>query len=161
MPLEQLLDACGHIQLRLQNALVRKLDRESQRLDQMASRAGRPAALLGRLQLRLAGLGQRIAYALAQQFQAQQTRLLANQSALRNAANQSMHGQRSRLAHLGVHLGALDPQLVLGRGYAWLQDDAGSPVTGIADMQTGQRVQARLSDGTADMQVQAIRRAQA
>ena len=161
MPLDQLLDACGQMQSRLQNALVRKLDRESQHLDQMASRAGRPAALLGRLQLRLAGLGQRMAYAPAQQLQAQQTRLLASQSALRTAANQSAHGQRSRLEHLGVRLGALDPQLVLGRGYAWLQDDAGRPLTGTAQMQTGQRVQARLSDGTADMQVQAIRRAQA
>jgi len=161
VPLDQLLDACGRMQLRLQNALVRKLDRESQRLDQMASRAGRPAALLGRLQLRLAGLGQRMAYAPAKQFQAQQTRLLANQSALRNAANQRVQGQRSRLEHLGVRLGALDPQLVLGRGYAWLQDDAGRPLTGIAHMHTGQRVQARLSDGTADMQVQAIQRARA
>jgi len=161
IPLDQLLDACGRMQLRLQNALVRKLDRESQRLDQMASRAGRPAALLGRLQLRLAGLGQRMAYAPAKQFQAQQTRLLANQSALRNAANQRVQGQRSRLEHLGVRLGALDPQLVLGRGYAWLQDDAGRPLTGIAHMHTGQRVQARLSDGTADMQVQAIQRARA
>jgi exodeoxyribonuclease VII large subunit len=127
----------------------------------MASRAGRPAALLGRLQLRLAGLGQRMAYAPAQQFQAQQTRLLARQSGLRTAANQSAQGQRSRLEHLGVRLGALDPQLVLGRGYAWLQDDAGLPLTGIAHMQTGQRVQARLSDGTADMQVQAIQCARA
>ncbi len=161
MPLDQLLDACGQMQSRLQNALVRKLDRESQRLDQMASRAGRPAALLGRLQLRLAGLGQRMAYAPAQQFQAQQTRLLASQSGLRNAVNKRAQGQRSRLEHLGVRLGAMDPQLVLGRGYAWLQDDAGRPLTGTAQMQTGQRVQARLSDGTADMQVQAIRRAQA
>ena len=161
LPLDQLLDACGHMQLRLQNALVRKLDRESQRLDQMASRAGRPAALLGRLQLRLAGLWQRMAYAPAQQFQAQQTRLLASQSGLRNAVNQRAQGQRSRLEHLGVRLGAMDPQLVLGRGYAWLQDDAGRPLTGTAQMQTGQLVQARLSDGTADMQVQAIRRAQA
>jgi exodeoxyribonuclease VII large subunit len=91
-------------------------------------------------------------------LQAQQTRLLASQAALRNAAHQSAERQRSRLAQLGVRLGALDPQLVLGRGYAWLQDAAGRPLTGTAQMQTGQRVQARLSDGTADLQVQAIRR---
>ena len=140
--------------------MLRKLDRESQRLDQVASRAGRPAALVNRLQLRLAAVGQRIVYAPAQHLQAQQTRLLASQAALRNATHQSVERQRSRLAQLGVRLGALDPQLVLGRGYAWLQDDAGRPLTATAHMRTGQIVQARLSDGTADMQVQSVRRAQ-
>jgi exodeoxyribonuclease VII large subunit len=86
--------------------------------------------------------------------------LLATQAALRNATHQSAERQRSRLAQLGVRLGALDPQLVLGRGYAWLQDDAGSPLTATAHMRTGQIVQARLSDGTAEMQVQSVRRAQ-
>ena len=160
MPLEQLLEAVGHTQSRLQTAVLRKLDRESQRLDQVASRAGRPAALVNRLQLRLAAVGQRIVYAPAQHLQAQQTRLLASQAALRNATHQSVERQRSRLAQLGVRLGALDPQLVLGRGYAWLQDDAGRPLTATAHMRTGQIVQARLSDGTADMQVQSVRRAQ-
>ena len=158
MPLEQLQDAAGYLQSRLQTAVLRTLDRESQRLDQVASRAGRPAALVHRLQLRLASFGQRMAYAPSQHLQSQQTRLLAGQAALRNAAHQSAERQRSRLAQLGVRLAALDPQIVLARGYAWLQDDAGRPLTGTAQMQTGQRVQARLSDGTADLQVQAIRR---
>ena len=158
MPLEQLQDAAGYLQSRLQTAVLRTLDRESQRLDQVASRTGRPAALVHRLQLRLASFGQRMAYAPRQHLQSQQTRLLAGQAALRNAAYQSAERQRSRLAQLGVRLAALDPQIVLARGYAWLQDDAGQPLTGTAQMQTGQRVQARLSDGTADLQVQAIRR---
>ncbi len=158
MPLEQLQDAAGYLQARLQTAVLRTLDRESQRLDQVASRAGRPAAMVHRLQLRLASFGQRMAYAPSQHLQSQQTRLLAGQAALRNAAHQSAERKRSRLAQLGVRLAALDPQIVLARGYAWLQDDAGRPLTGTAQMQTGQRVQARLSDGTADLQVQAIRR---
>ena len=158
VPLEQLQDAAGYLQSRLQTAVLRTLDRESQRLDQVASRTGRPAALVHRLQLRLASVGQRMAYAPGQHLQSQQTRLLAGQAALRNAAHQSAERQRSRLAQLGVRLAALDPQIVLARGYAWLQDDTGQPLTGTAQMQTGQRVQARLSDGTADLQVQAIRR---
>ena len=160
MPLAQLLEAVGHTQSRLQTAVLRKLDRESQRLDQVSSRAGRPVALVNRLQLRLAAVGQRMVYAPAQHLQAQQTRLLASQAALRNAAHQSAERQRSRLAQLSVRHGALDPQLVLGRGYAWLQDDAGRPLTATAHMRTGQIVQARLSDGTADMQVRSVQRAQ-
>ena len=160
MPLEQLLEAVGHTQSRLQTAVLRKLDRESQRLDQVSSRAGRPVALANRLQLRLAAVGQRMVYAPTQHLQAQQTRLLASQAALRNAAHQSAERQRSRLAQLSVRHGALDPQLVLGRGYAWLEDDAGRPLTATAHMRTGQIVQARLSDGTADMQVRSVQRAQ-
>ena len=158
MPLAQLLEAVGHTQSRLQTAVLRKLDRESQRLDQVASRAGRPVALVSRLQLRLAAVGQRIVYAPAQHLKAQQTHLLASQAALRNAAHQSAERQRSRLAQLSVRHGALDPQLVLGRGYAWLEDDAGRPLTATAHMRTGQIVQARLSDGTADMQVRSVQR---
>ena len=160
MPLAQLLEAVGHKQSLLQTAVLRKLDRESQRLDQVSSRAGRPVALANRLQLRLAAVGQRMVYAPTQHLQAQQTRLLASQAALRNAAHQSAERQRSRLAQLSVRHGALDPQLVLGRGYAWLQDDAGRPLTATAHMRTGQIVQARLSDGTADMQVRSVQRAQ-
>ena len=160
MPLAQLLEAVGHTQSRLQTAVLRKLDRESQRLDQVSSRAGRPVALVNRLQLRLAAVGQRMVYAPAQHLQAQQTRLLASQAALRNAEHQSAERQRSRLAQLSVRHGALDPQLVLGRGYAWLEDDAGRPLTATAHMRTGQIVQARLSDGTADMQVRSVQRAQ-
>ncbi len=158
VPLEQLQDAASYLQARLQNAVLRVLDRQAQRLDQVASRAGRPAALVNRLQLRLASLGQRMAYAPGQHLQTQQTRLLADQAALRHGANVAAQLQRSRLAQLGARLAAVDPQLVLRRGYAWLQDDAGRPLTGTAHMQTGQRVLARLSDGTADLQVQAIRR---
>ena len=158
MPLAQLLEAVGHTQSRLQTAVLRNLDRESQRLDQVSSRAGRPVALVNRLQLRLAAVGQRMVYAPAQHLQAQQTRLLASQAALRNAAHQSAERQRSRLAQLSVRHGALDPQLVLGRGYAWLEDDAGRPLTATAHMRTGQIVQARLSDGTADMQVRSVQR---
>ena len=158
MPLAQLLEAVGHTQSRLQTAVLRNLDRESQRLDQVSSRAGRPVALVNRLQLRLAAVGQRMVYAPAQHLQAQQTRLLASQAALRNAAHQSAERQRSRLAQLSVRHGALDPQLVLGRGYAWLQDDTGRPLTATAHMRTGQIVQARLSDGTADMQVRSVQR---
>ncbi len=156
-PLEQLREAAGQLQLRLQTAGWRALDRQSQRLDQVTSRAGRPAALVSRMHLRLSNLGQRMAYGPLRHLQAQQTRMLAHQTQLQHGAHQRIERQRSRLAQLGVRLGALDPQLVLGRGYAWLQDATGRPLTGTTQMQIGQRIQAHLSDGTADLQVQTLR----
>jgi exodeoxyribonuclease VII large subunit len=98
-----------------------------------------------------------MAYAPAQHLQVQQTRMLASQAKLRNAVHQSAERQRSRLAQLGVRLSALDPQLVLGRGYAWLEDETGQALTGTTQMQIGQRVQASLSDGRADLLVQTLR----
>ena len=156
-PLSQLRDAAGQMQLRLQTAMLRKLERESQRLDQVSNRAARPAALLSRLHLRLSVFAQRMAFAPVQHLQAQRSHLQARQAALRNASHKSAQRQRSLLEQLGVRLAVLDPQLVLGRGYAWLQDDAGRPITGTGQMQVGQRLQARLSDGTADMQVQTLK----
>jgi exodeoxyribonuclease VII large subunit len=156
-PLSQLRDAAGQMQLRLQTAMLRKLERESQRLDQVSNRAARPAALLNRLQLRLSVFAQRMAFAPVQHLQAQRSHLQARQATLRNASHKSAQRQRSLLEQLGVRLAVLDPQLVLERGYAWLQDDAGRPLTGTAQMQVGQRLQARLSDGTADMQVQTLK----
>ena len=45
----------------------------------------------------------------------------------------------------------LDPQHVLARGYAWLQDEAGQPITSVARLQVGQNVEARLADGAAEL----------
>ena len=156
LPLEQLRDATVLLQGRLQLAAMRSLERQSQRLDQVAQQLGRPAALVSRLQLRLAAAEQRMAAAPTQHLQQQQTRLLGAQVALRNAVNQAAERQRSRLAQIGTRLSALDPVLVLGRGYAWLQDGEGRALTRAAQLHAGQQISARLADGAADLQVKAV-----
>jgi exodeoxyribonuclease VII large subunit len=47
----------------------------------------------------------------------------------------------------------LDPSLVLKRGYAWLSNKQGVPVTQVKQLDVGQVVQATLGDGEADMSV--------
>ena len=45
------------------------------------------------------------------------------------------------------------PQRVLERGYAWLQDEAGHPVTRAAQTTPGQPLAATLADGKVDLRV--------
>ena len=47
----------------------------------------------------------------------------------------------------------LDPRLVLERGYAWLQDEGGQPVTRAAQTHAGQPLAAILADGKVDLTV--------
>ena len=58
-----------------------------------------------------------------------------------------------RLERAALRLAALDPQRVLERGYAWLQDAEGRPLTRAAQVRPGQGVAATLADGPIDMTV--------
>lgn len=54
-----------------------------------------------------------------------------------------------------LRLELLDLALVLQRGYAWLADTEGVPITRTAQLQPGQPVRAELSDGEAFLTVDA------
>jgi exodeoxyribonuclease VII large subunit len=51
------------------------------------------------------------------------------------------------LDRLEARLRALDPTLVLQRGYAWLTDAQGHTLASTHDVELGQAVQAVLADG--------------
>jgi len=154
---EVLLDAAQRLEDRLQAALVRSLERQGQGLDRLAMRLGRPAALVGRLREAWAGVQQRLAHAPLAQLQAQQAEVLRLQTALRAALVQEVARLRTRQERLALHLDMLDPRLVLSRGYAWLEGAEGKAITQVAQLQPGQAVLARLSDGVADLQVRQTR----
>ena len=64
------------------------------------------------------------------------------------------HSQRCE--RLGLRLGALDPQRVLERGYAWLSDEGGHALTRVSQLSAGQNVQATLADGTVGLAVRSL-----
>jgi exodeoxyribonuclease VII large subunit len=154
---EVLLDAAQRLEDRLQAALGRILERQGQGLDRLAMRLGRPAALVGRLREAWAGVQQRLAHAPLAQLQAQQAEVLRMQTALRAALVHEVARLRTRQERLALHLDMLDPRLVLSRGYAWLEGVEGKAITQVAQLQPGQAVLARLSDGVADLQVRQTR----
>lgn len=84
-------------------------------------------------------------------------RLSAVQGRLRLAMRHRLGQAASREDHLSARLAAISPQAVMARGYAVLTDAHGRVVAGVGDLQAGQILDARLSDGTARTIVESVR----
>ncbi len=141
------LGAADLMQQRLQDAVQDALDGRAQRLDIAVRRLARPSDVLAEQRLGL----QHLAFSLKQRmlsFQEHATQDIRRQEAifvqktaifLQNAAQRQ---QRAALA-----LEHLNPQRVLERGYAVLQDAQGSIIKSTAQASPGQPIKARLADG--------------
>ena len=160
---------------RLARALRRRLDAEGPRLDWMAGRLARPSDTVARERLRLDRQAQRLRHALLLRLERDGTRLAQLQNRLprplaprlaaedvrltrlaerlQAALAQQGSAAHQRLARAALRLAALDPQRVLERGYAWLEDAHGTPVTRAADTRAGQPIRATLADGKVDLEV--------
>jgi exodeoxyribonuclease VII large subunit len=140
----------------LQRAVGRRLDQHAQRLDRLALQIGRPARLLDQQAARLDRLQARQRQAVAQALALRQRRLDDLALRLRAALRQQVHGQSEQLARLALRLAANDPQQVLSRGYAWLADGQGRPVTRAAGLAVGSTLAAQWADGRAEVQVLSV-----
>lgn len=150
---EGLLQALAHAQHRWGQGLHRQLDRQAQQLDALATRLGRPQAALVRQSQLLDRLALRWRAAPQQLLRDQQQALQRQAERWPRVWQQWAQGQGQAVAHLAVRLQALDPQRVLERGYAWLSDAQGQPLTRAAQLHPGQRIAATLADGPVPLQV--------
>ncbi len=125
------------------------IDTQAQRLDHATLRLMRPADLVRRQTQRLALLGQRMAGYAQQSVPRQRQRGAENLSRLHRAVGVTLAARAQRLASLEGRLAALDPRRVLARGYAWLSDEQGTPITSVKALKPGQPVQAEFADGQA------------
>lgn len=145
------------LQEAMQQAGMRHLDRQAQRLDRLQSWLTRPAQALGPARLRLqdgaARLQSGLTRHLSRQAQGLQVLGLRHQSASR----QNLQLHRSALERLDLRLAALNPRRVLQRGYAWLTDAQGRAVTSVQAMEPGQPLQATLADGVVELRAERIR----
>ena len=151
---EALWQAAEHLGHRLAQGVQRQLERQAQRLDTVAARLGRPQAALARQQQMLERLGLRLQTAPAGQIGNAGHALQRQGDRLRHGLAMALQQQRQASERLGLRLAALDPQRVLERGYAWLSDTQGQPLTRVAQLQPGQAVQATLADGQVPLVVQ-------
>lgn len=141
-------------------ALMRRVDQRleaaAQRLDRVALRLARPADALASQQQRLAWLSHRLSVAV----QRSQTRQADIAGRLGRRLLQA--GPRRRLSaelHLEAlegRLRSLDPRQVLARGFAWLDDGQGNPLSSVAQLSQGQDLHAVLADGQAQLQVRSV-----
>lgn len=142
---------------RLQNGVDRQLESHNQRLDWAASRITRPSHLVTRQHARLAGLGQSLSHAARSALQHERRRLQVLGSDFPHEVQGSLQRGRQRVERAQLRLELLDPKLVLKRGYAWLADLHGQPITSQENTHIGQPVRATLADGEVDLTVSARR----
>jgi exodeoxyribonuclease VII large subunit len=84
------------------------------------------------------------------------SRIAQHAARLVRSASVSLAQRGARLEALEGRLAALDPRRVLRRGYAWLADADGHAVSSVERLAVGQRLDAVLADGTAQVEVNDI-----
>lgn len=149
------LEAQGRLFQRMEHRLRQRLDGLNQRLDQAAMRLARPAQVLSGLERRQALLAQRLAQARDQRLRGARADAGVLQARLMAATKTQWPAQHHRIDVLAGRLHALDPRRVLERGYAWLSDPQGRPLTSVAQVQADDVVQGVLADGVLQMRVTA------
>ena len=152
-PTTALLGLVDGLGSRLQDAVERFVDRQSQRVDLATSRLGRPSALAQRQRLALSSVEQRLQQGARMGLYVRQAEISRLSQDLLPALRRSWQRSQDRTHRAALRLGLLDPSLVLKRGYAWLTLDNGHTLTSAAQAQPGQRVRASLTDGTVDLTV--------
>lgn len=152
-PREVWLGAIDGAARRLQDAVLRRLDQQSQRLDLTASRFGRPSALVGRQRLRLASSAQGLQSSALHFLKQKKQSLQVLQTVLPDAMQRTLSRRDERLQRATLRLGLLDPTLVLQRGYAWLTSSEGETITSVRQTRVGQLLRATLADGEVDLTV--------
>ena len=153
---DELVTARRTLALRLQRGVQRALDRQAQRLDLLAHRAGRPAARLSGEHERLAGLQRRMVAAAARRLATPAEALPRLARRMSGATQHVLQRRRDVLEALGARLRAAHPQHVLARGFAWVTDANGQPVMRAGSLQPGQSVQAVFADGRAQAEIVSV-----
>lgn len=146
---DELLHRLATVQARMGQGVHRGIERQSQRLDLLARRAGQPGGRLAAQAERMSSLGQRLQRAVGTHALLDRQRHSSQERALARAVGRILSTQEYRLNALGLRLQAVHPQHVLQRGYAWVSDEAGSPVPGVGALRPGMTVYAVMHDGRA------------
>jgi exodeoxyribonuclease VII large subunit len=140
----------------LRDRVHRRLDQQAQRLDRAAMRLARPTAGLARQAMRLQSLQQRLQAGVARRLSVAPERLERLAQRHHSALTAQLARQQHALARAGERLAALAPQRTLARGFAYLSDDRGQPLTRAQQLHPQQAVRAQLADGEVALRVEAV-----
>lgn len=146
---------------RLCMAAERALQQRAQRLDTLTLRLGAPARALRGQGERLEALAHRLAGALAQRRLRLAEAPLQLHTRLRHAMAMQLQRRRGELEAALQRLQAQDPERVLHRGYAWVEDAAGRPIVSATGLQAGNTVRAVWADGRANATLTRVEAAEA
>jgi len=152
-PRQVWLEGLSLVQQRLQDALLRHIDRQGQRLDAATQRLGRPSQHMAQQRLRLSQLGQRMRYGMLMKVQRQAQAYQALEADFSQKTQRQLQRHRQRLEQLGLRLELLNPQRVLERGYSVLTTPSGQVVSRVGQAPVGAALKALLADGSLDVTV--------
>jgi exodeoxyribonuclease VII large subunit len=138
---------------RLGIGLSRQQERQAQRLSAIAIRLGRPQALTGQHRQGLDQLAHRLQSGVQSDLKGHANRMERLNDRLGFSLGQRVQQTHQRLERAALRLSSVDPHRVLERGYAWLSDDKGQPMSHAGHFQPGQSIQATLSDGVVPLVV--------
>ena len=140
------------IQSRLEEGIRRQLELAWLRLDRAAATVSRPSHVVASHQARLGDLAQRLRHG-AQTEIHRHAQTIDGLGDLPERVGTALAQRQRRLEKAQLQLQLLDPRLVLQRGYAWLADMHGQPLTRALALHPGQAVRATLCDGEVDLTV--------
>ncbi|MGC4062343.1 MAG: exodeoxyribonuclease VII large subunit [Aquabacterium sp.] len=141
------------MQRHIQHRVDQRLDNLSQRLDRATIRLARPAQVLGQHAQHLNRIEQRMLASCQQRVRWGKQHLPNWQARLARAVAVQQSRQQHSLDAWEARLAALNPRNVLDRGYAWLSQESGEPITRAAQAQPGQVVQGVMADGVLRLSV--------
>lgn len=147
------LNLCVSIERRLENLFRNYLDKQSQRIDLLNGRLGRPSSVLVRQGLTLNAISQSMQRASGSRINANVLALDRLTQLMRPVVQRALQRERTRLEQASIRLGLLAPSLVLKRGYSWLTSTEGITVSSVSQLAPGDRLRATLVDGTVDVAV--------
>ncbi len=150
---ETWLDALDLLQSRLQDAMLKRLDREALSLDRAASRLGRPSALAAVQRVALLSCARRLRLATRSALQTDKQALQQLRTRLAASGQRALEHMQERLGRADLRLGSLAPTTVLKRGYAWISDENGHTISDPAQTHAGQSLRATLARGILELRV--------
>ena len=149
------MDALSVVAGQMMRLIDRQLQQAMLHTDMLSRRLVSPAAYIQRERLRLKALAVRLSSrqpdirTMGYQLGRRTERLV---SAIRNA----LSGRQQKVVSLSAQLELLNPQRILDRGYAIMQDEHGRVVRSPADIPVKRPVSVRLADGSADIVVDSV-----
>ena len=155
-PRDSWMGLVDSMQERLRYVTERRLDTQSQRLDAALARLGRPSSLAAQQRMALASTAHRLksSASLALTLKMQQVQQL--QTRMPQHMQRAMQRQHDRTDRASMHMGLLDPALVLQRGYAWVSNADAKTLTRARDVALGQALRIHLADGQVSATVTGI-----
>lgn len=142
-----------HVQHRVQQRIHQRLQTQQQSLDSLALRLGKPQRSLQHRRLDCQRQGQQMQVYLRSKLQQLTLTQQGLEQDLKQKTQRQLQQQRQQLALLQQRLDLLNPQQVLARGFAWLSDMHGRPISTVAQAPVGAALQAHLTDGQVDVTV--------